>query len=152
MEQFDIIVVGSGLAGLTTALELSESGKSVIVLEKSKVIGGRTASWDDDGMLVESGFHRHIGYYEALPKVLKKVGVEVDKIVQWEEQIDIRIKGRNKKNHLVFHRFMVLLKLLKVLLATMIFSHLRTSFHSLIFSLMVSYNIKRIPENWTNIV
>lgn len=93
MEEFDVIIVGSGLAGLTAALEVSESGKSVIVLEKNKVIGGRTASWDENGMLVESGFHRHIGYYQALPKILKKAGVDVDDIVQWEEQIDIRIKG-----------------------------------------------------------
>ncbi|MDN4493695.1 hydroxysqualene dehydroxylase [Ureibacillus aquaedulcis] len=97
MEEFDAIIVGSGLAGLTAALELSENGKSVIVLEKHRVIGGRTASWDENGMLVESGFHRHIGYYEALPKILKKAGVDVDDIVQWEEQIDIRIKGSKDK-------------------------------------------------------
>lgn len=97
MEQFDVIIVGSGLAGLTAALELSGQGKSVIVLEKSKVIGGRTSSWDDDGMLVESGLHRHIGYYKALPKVLKKAGVDIDDIVQWEEQIDIRIKGSKEE-------------------------------------------------------
>ncbi|MGN7478867.1 hydroxysqualene dehydroxylase [Solibacillus silvestris] len=97
MEKFDVIIVGSGLAGLTTALELSESGKSVIVLEKNEVIGGRTSSWDENGMVVESGLHRHIGYYEALPKILKKVGVEVDEIIQWEEQIDIRIKGSKEK-------------------------------------------------------
>lgn len=40
MEKFDVIVVGSGLAGLTAALELSEKGKSVIVLEMNHVIGG----------------------------------------------------------------------------------------------------------------
>ncbi|PYF09067.1 15-cis-phytoene desaturase [Ureibacillus chungkukjangi] len=97
MEKFDVIIVGSGLAGLTTALELSEDGKTVAVLEKHKVIGGRTSSWDEDGMIVESGFHRHIGYYEELPKILKKVGVEVDDIVQWEEQIDVRIKGSKNK-------------------------------------------------------
>jgi len=91
--EFDVIIVGSGLAGLTAALEISEYKKSVLVLEKNKVIGGRTSSWDEDGMLVESGFHRHIGYYKALTKILTKVGVDVDEIVQWEEQIDIRIKG-----------------------------------------------------------
>src|SRR5690606_16246137 len=52
---------------------------------------------DEDGMLVESGLHRHIGYYKALPKLLKKAGVDVDDIVQWEEQIDIRIK-ESKEN------------------------------------------------------
>lgn len=57
MQQYDAIIIGSGLSGLTAALELSEQEKSVIVLEKEKVIGGRTSSWDEDGMLVESGFH-----------------------------------------------------------------------------------------------
>lgn len=100
MEKVDVIVIGSGLAGLTTALEISERNKSVIVLEKNKYLGGRTSSWDENGMLVESGFHRHIGFYVEMPKILKKAGVDVDKIVQWEENIDIRIK--NKKDTAVF--------------------------------------------------
>lgn len=100
MEHYDVIIVGSGLAGLTAALELSTNGKKVLILEKEKVIGGRTSSWDEDGMVVESGFHRHIGYYKALPQVLKKVGVNVDAIVQWEENIDVRIKG--KKDAITF--------------------------------------------------
>lgn len=94
MEQYDVIIVGSGLAGLTSAVELCDQGVKVLVLEKEKVIGGRTSSWDEDGMLVESGFHRHIGYYKALPYILKKVGVNVDSIVQWEENVDVRIKGK----------------------------------------------------------
>lgn len=94
MERYDVIIVGSGLAGLTSAVELCDQGAKVLVLEKEKVIGGRTSSWDEDGMLVESGFHRHIGYYKALPYILKKVGVNVDTIVQWEENVDVRIKGK----------------------------------------------------------
>lgn len=41
------------------ALELSEKGKSGIVLEMNHVIGGRISSWHKDGMLVESGLHRN---------------------------------------------------------------------------------------------
>ncbi|RUL51293.1 hydroxysqualene dehydroxylase [Lysinibacillus antri] len=96
MEKFDVIVVGSGLAGLTAGLEISEEGKSVLVIEKNKVLGGRTSSWNEDGMIVESGFHRHIGYYKKMSEVLQKVGVDVDDIVQWEEKVDIRIKGKNE--------------------------------------------------------
>lgn len=100
MERYDAVIVGSGLSGLTAALELSENQKSVIVLEKENVIGGRTSSWDEDGMLVESGFHRHIGFYKELPRILKKAGISINQIVQWEEQVDVRVKG--KKDTAVF--------------------------------------------------
>lgn len=100
MERYDVIIIGSGLSGLTAALELSEKQKTVLVLEKENVIGGRTSSWDEDGMLVESGFHRHIGYYKELPRILKKAGVNMNQIVQWEEQVDVRVKG--KKDTAVF--------------------------------------------------
>jgi monoamine oxidase len=38
---FDVIVVGAGAAGLTAAAELAETGRSVIVLEARDRIGGR---------------------------------------------------------------------------------------------------------------
>lgn len=71
--KYDVIIIGSGLAGLTAGLLLTKKGYRVLILEKKPFVGGRTASWDEDGMKVESGFHRVIGYYKHFPRVLKKL-------------------------------------------------------------------------------
>lgn len=47
-EQFDVIVIGAGFAGLTAARELNHRGRSVLVLEARDRIGGRT--WVDHRM------------------------------------------------------------------------------------------------------
>ncbi|SDK08696.1 FAD-dependent oxidoreductase [Sediminibacillus albus] len=94
---WDVIIVGAGLAGLTCGLELSLKGNKVLVLEANPVVGGRCSNWNDAGMEVESGFHRYIGYFSALPALLKKAGVDINDILTWEEKIDVLIKGKKKK-------------------------------------------------------
>ncbi len=96
-QEYDVIVVGAGLAGLSCAYELTAKGKRVLVLEAHSYAGGRTSSFIDDGMQVESGLHRYIGYYSALPRLLKKCGVPVKKIVQWEKEVEIPVKGSRRK-------------------------------------------------------
>lgn len=87
----DVIVVGAGLAGLSCAFELSELGYRVRVLEAQPWVGGRTASWiDPDGMRVESGLHRVIGTYRALPDLLERAGVRWNDIIIWEDEVEFR--------------------------------------------------------------
>ncbi len=56
---YDVIVVGAGISGLLSALALSKEGNSVLVLEKTKFIGGncRTYEVNDTGYFVDSGVH-----------------------------------------------------------------------------------------------
>jgi len=89
MTQADVIVVGAGLAGLAAAVELSEAGHRVTVLERAPVVGGRTSSWDEGGMHVESGLHRYLGFYTELPKLIRRVGRELDEVVVWQDEIEI---------------------------------------------------------------
>src|SRR5690554_1074644 len=42
----DVLIIGSGVAGLEAACNLYDSGKDVLVLEKEKSIGGNVQNWD----------------------------------------------------------------------------------------------------------
>jgi all-trans-retinol 13,14-reductase len=53
----DVIVVGSGISGLLSALALAKEGKRVLVLEKSEHIGGVCRSYNVDGYQVDTGPH-----------------------------------------------------------------------------------------------
>ncbi|MCD7826865.1 MAG: FAD-dependent oxidoreductase [Clostridiaceae bacterium] len=96
-EKYDVIIVGAGLSGLSCAYELAARGTKVLVLEAHSYAGGRTSSFQDRGVPVESGLHRYIGYYSALPKLMKKCGVQLKEMVTWEEKADILIRGEHKK-------------------------------------------------------
>lgn len=52
MKNWDAIVIGAGIIGLSLAIELNRQGLRVLVVEKGKP--GREASWAAGGMLVDS--------------------------------------------------------------------------------------------------
>ena len=66
----EVVVVGAGLAGLTAAKILSQSGREVLVLEKSNGVGGlvRTDQYKD--YLLDRGFQVLLTAYPELPKHL----------------------------------------------------------------------------------
>src|SRR3954468_21041940 len=39
----DVAVIGSGIAGISTAYELSKRGKSVMVIDRGRITGGMTS-------------------------------------------------------------------------------------------------------------
>jgi 15-cis-phytoene desaturase len=93
MERADVIVVGAGLSGLACAFELASAGRRVVVLEARPHLGGRTAPWVEDGMPVESGFHRFRGIYRALPALLARAGIALDGVVSWQTTVELRVPG-----------------------------------------------------------
>lgn len=63
--EYDVIVVGGGYAGLTTALELARAGKSVVVFEAHKI------GWGASG---RNGGFVGAGFSQSLPKLVDTLG------------------------------------------------------------------------------
>ncbi len=64
------IIVGAGLAGLTCAKVLRESGIEVAVFEASDGVGGRVRTDERDGFLLDRGFQVYFTSYPASKKHL----------------------------------------------------------------------------------
>ena len=52
---FDVIVIGGGISGLTTAFYLQRGGKKVLLLERENRFGGNIRSFRENGYLFEGG-------------------------------------------------------------------------------------------------
>lgn len=51
----DVIIIGAGLTGLTTALHLIKNGLSVAILEKNNRVGGQIQTFHENDFVFESG-------------------------------------------------------------------------------------------------
>ena len=77
-EQKSVAVIGAGIAGLTSAILLSERGFKVKLIERDNFLGGKVGSWNvkfEDGYeaKVEHGFHAFFKQYYNLREILKKI-------------------------------------------------------------------------------
>ncbi|MCD4735930.1 MAG: NAD(P)/FAD-dependent oxidoreductase [Bacteroidales bacterium] len=73
---YDVIVIGSGMAGLVTAANIVSEGLSVLVLEQHFIPGGATTMFKRKDFLFEAGGHRFSGIRNpegVLAKLMKKI-------------------------------------------------------------------------------
>jgi zeta-carotene desaturase len=70
-----VAIVGAGLAGMVTAIDLVDAGCAVEIFESRPFVGGKVGSWvDAQGNHLEMGLHVFFGCYYNLFEVMKKVG------------------------------------------------------------------------------
>mmetsp|Transcript_62918 Transcript_62918/g.153184 ORF Transcript_62918/g.153184 Transcript_62918/m.153184 type:complete len:614 (+) Transcript_62918:37-1878(+) len=81
-EEVDVIVIGSGLAGLSCGALLSHCSKNVCVLESHDTYGGATHTWERRGFHFESGPSLYSGFsMDESPNPLKNIFQIIDEDV-----------------------------------------------------------------------
>lgn len=57
MKNYDVIIIGSGLGGLSAAALLAKTGKKILVLERHKIPGGNAQAFKRKNYLFDSAVH-----------------------------------------------------------------------------------------------
>lgn len=113
----DVVVLGGGPAGLSAAWELSQAGKSVLVLEKDPIVGGLCQTIQYKNFKFDLGGHRFFSQNnELVDKIRELMGA--DFVIRPRKSV-IRLQGK------YFQYPLDLVDLLKNLRLTTSFSFLR---------------------------
>lgn len=84
MDHKDVCILGAGVAGLSSAFILADSGLNVIVLEKDDTVGGLSRTIEKDGFRFDVGGHRFFTKDPVLNRffqfVLREEVIWVDRI------------------------------------------------------------------------
>ncbi len=79
-----VLVLGGGLAGLSTAKHLVDAGHIPIVLEARNLLGGKVAAWKDaDGDVSETGLHVFFGAYPNTMTLFEDLNISSR--LQWKK-------------------------------------------------------------------
>mmetsp|Transcript_12001 Transcript_12001/g.17316 ORF Transcript_12001/g.17316 Transcript_12001/m.17316 type:complete len:558 (+) Transcript_12001:471-2144(+) len=75
-DKLKVAIIGSGLAGMVTAMDLADAGHSVEIFESRPFVGGKVSSWkDEEGNHIEMGLHVFFGCYYNLFGIMRRLGV-----------------------------------------------------------------------------
>lgn len=91
MSEYDVIVVGAGLAGLRAATRLAEAGRDVVVLEAEDAVGGRERTDVVDGFRLDLGFHV---LNPAYPAVRRWVDLDALALRRFPVAVGVRLDDR----------------------------------------------------------
>lgn len=92
------LILGGGLAGLVTALELAKRGVRPTVIEAGPKAGGRTSSWTTpEGLHVDTGLHVVPDHYHNFLEILAEIGAA--RLNWWSTHYHLRRHGNPMRCH-----------------------------------------------------
>jgi hydroxysqualene dehydroxylase len=93
-----VAVVGGGLAGLSAALDLKESGTEVELFERTRLLGGRATSFAVDGHEVDNGQHVFLACCTEFIRFAQRVGMGGN--LHLQDRFGALVIGTNKRARL----------------------------------------------------
>jgi squalene-associated FAD-dependent desaturase len=84
-----VVVIGGGLAGITAAIALRESGADVTLLEARPRLGGATCSFTRNGLVVDNGQHVFLRCCSAYRGLLARLGMTG--AVRLQDRFDVTV-------------------------------------------------------------
>ncbi|MBK8805287.1 MAG: NAD(P)/FAD-dependent oxidoreductase [Bacteroidales bacterium] len=77
MEKFDVVIIGSGLGGLTAGATLANKGKKVLVIEQHYSFGGCATNFKRKGCEIDASLHLldGLGESDSKFKIFQELGV-----------------------------------------------------------------------------
>jgi squalene-associated FAD-dependent desaturase len=91
-----VAVIGGGLAGITAAIALAETGADVTLLEARPRLGGATCSFSRDGLTVDTGQHIFLGCCSAYRGLLDRLGMTGHTTLQDRFDVTVLAPGGTK--------------------------------------------------------
>ena len=94
-----IVIIGGGLAGLSTAVFLTKSNYDIEIYEATPKFGGRTYSFYDKEMdaYLDNGKHIIAGWYEYTKKYLELIGS--NDLIKYQKSLCISLMDSEGKSH-----------------------------------------------------
>jgi len=87
---YDTIIVGGGIAGLTSAVYLARAGQNILLIEKNEEFGGLVSSFKSNGFHFEAGLRALESAGIILP-MLKDLGIELEYV---RSKVSVGIENR----------------------------------------------------------
>jgi protoporphyrinogen/coproporphyrinogen III oxidase len=81
LDALDVLVVGAGISGLTTAFRLARGGCRVAVVEAAGRVGGAMETWTDGPWRFELGPNTVVENHETVGRLIRDAGLEAEKLV-----------------------------------------------------------------------
>jgi len=98
MNTTDILIIGGGISGLSTAAFLHKNGKNFILLEKQEQAGGVMRSHKENDFIMDFGSNSAIEKNFAIPELIEHVGMK-DEVMYASRASSKRYILRDSKLH-----------------------------------------------------